>query len=169
MIECFPNEGAREYPSYSATEGSIAGTNGKRILRPQGMEWIDEFILRYENAGSHFQAQMMQPQVNPLPWLCQAFQAVFGIASEVSARICNVCPFYARNHVLFICRIAEKAMFRKLLHTFHPFHSLDRQAAMTHPSLPIFKIFVGKLRIFRCRHLLHHSRRMNATTCYMII
>ena len=83
MIECSPSEGAREYPSYSATEGSSAGTNGKRILRPQGMEWIDEFSLRHENAGSSVQAQTFEPQVNPLPGLTTAFQALF--ASEVFA------------------------------------------------------------------------------------
>ena len=101
----------------------------------------DEIILQYENAGSRVQAQMMQPQVNPLPWLCQAFQAVFGIASEVSARICNVCPFYARNHVLFICRIAEKAMFRKLLHNFHPFHSLNQDDTF-HISRYVLTVYV---------------------------
>ena len=75
MNECSPSEGA--------TEGSSVGTNGKRILRPQGMEWIDEFSLRHENAGSSVQAQTFEPQVNPLPGLTTAFQALF--ASEVFA------------------------------------------------------------------------------------
>ena len=83
MNECFPSEGASEDSSNSATEGSSAGTNGKRILRPQGMEWIDEFSLRHENAGSSVQAQTFEPQVNPLPGLTTAFQALF--ASEVFA------------------------------------------------------------------------------------